>query len=93
MAEELKPCPHCGGHVQYVRSDPADGIYGIFCQECKAMTRWNIEMEPRENYGENERTMPVLRTGGQTESMEDRATGGSECRHRELACCMRQRRR
>ena len=55
MAEELKPCPHCGGHVQYVRSDPADGIYGIFCQGCKAMTRWNIEMEPRENYGENER--------------------------------------
>lgn len=55
MAEELKHCPHCGGHVQYVRSDPSDGIYGIFCQECKAMTRWNIEMEPRENYGENER--------------------------------------
>ena len=54
MAEELKPCPFCGGHVQHVRQDPADGIYGIFCTGCKAMIRWNIVMAPRENYGQNE---------------------------------------
>ena len=51
---ELKLCPFCGGHVQYVRSDPAWGISGIYCQGCKALTKWNIEMEPRKKYGENE---------------------------------------
>lgn len=54
MAEGLKPCPFCGGHVQYVRSDPAYGISGIFCLECKAMVRWDLIMEPHEKYGENE---------------------------------------
>ena len=54
MAEGLKPCPFCGGHVQTLRMDPADGIYSIFCTGCKAVIRWNIEMEPHEKYGENE---------------------------------------
>jgi Lar family restriction alleviation protein len=53
--DKLISCPFCGGHVQYVRSDPAYGITGIFCNQCKAMIKWNIEMEPKETYGENER--------------------------------------
>ena len=51
--EELKPCPFCGGHVQYVRSDPTYGITGIFCKGCKALTQWSIDLGIRENYGEN----------------------------------------
>lgn len=54
MNNELKPCPLCGGHVQYVRSDPAWGISGIYCQGCKALTKWAIELETEETYGENE---------------------------------------
>lgn len=53
MAEGLKPCPFCGGHVQYVQSDPTYGITGIFCQGCKALTQWSIDLGIRENYGEN----------------------------------------
>ena len=53
--EELKPCPFCGGYVQFVRGDPIEGITGIFCHGCRAMTRWAIEMGPRETYGENAR--------------------------------------
>lgn len=53
MQTELKPCPFCGGHTQPVYVDPADGISGIYCHGCRALVKWNIEMEPRENYGEN----------------------------------------
>lgn len=55
MAEGLKQCPFCGGHVQPLYFDPALGVSGIFCQVCKAVVKWHIEMEPRENYGENMR--------------------------------------
>ena len=53
MNEELKPCPFCGGHVQAVWTDPAEGISMIFCHGCRAFVKWYIEMEPREKYGEN----------------------------------------
>lgn len=53
--EELKPCPFCGGYVQYIRSDPVYGISGIFCRGCKAMVRWDLIMGPRETYGDNAR--------------------------------------
>ena len=53
--EELKPCPFCGGYVQFVMGDPIEGITGIFCHGCRSMTRWAIEMGPRDTYGENAR--------------------------------------
>lgn len=53
MNDALRPCPFCGGDVQPLRMDPADGIYGIFCRGCKAVVKWDIRMEARETFGEN----------------------------------------
>lgn len=51
----LMYCPFCGGPVQFVRSDPTLGISGVWCRSCKAMTKWDIELGPREKYEENEK--------------------------------------
>ena len=49
---ELKPCPFCGGEARFIRGLDGDAV-GIYCHKCKAMTKFQIVMKPKETYGEN----------------------------------------
>ena len=45
---EKKSCPFCGGKVIWVR-DPEDctEIRGIYCHGCKALVKWNIQVNKK----------------------------------------------
>lgn len=50
---ELKPCPICGGHVQYCWG-PEGEVHGLFCQGCRMYVRWSgeeMQLKNREPIG------------------------------------------
>lgn len=51
---ELKPCPFCGGKVDY-QYDGAFEISGIRCSQCHSMTKFYRIPKPKksETYGES----------------------------------------
>ena len=55
MIEKLKACPFCGNEkVGFVRDPKLMEITGIWCSECRFLTKWNIKMKNKETFGENE---------------------------------------
>lgn len=49
---KLKPCPFCGRSVYFVRGLDGDAV-GIYCHQCKALTKFKIVMGKNETFGEN----------------------------------------
>ena len=55
MPNKLKPCPFCGSErVGFVRDLEMVSITGIWCADCRSLTKWVIPMKTKETVGENE---------------------------------------
>lgn len=52
--DELKPCPFCGSSHVGVMRDAMFFISGVYCYDCKSLTRWDITPKSKETYGENQ---------------------------------------
>lgn len=51
----LKPCPFCGSEkVRIMRDLEMVNVTGIYCTDCRSLTKWAIDMKPKETFGENE---------------------------------------
>lgn len=49
---ELKPCPLCGGDVQFMHNKMME-LTGVYCARCHAMTKFtNLEQKPKEKNGD-----------------------------------------
>lgn len=48
---ELKPCPFCGGKAVRMIFDPDGAPSGVYCNQCRAFVRWNIETAKHEQFG------------------------------------------
>lgn len=50
----LKACPFCGSDkVGFIRDLKLIEITGIWCSECKSLTKWSISMSKNETYKSN----------------------------------------